>query len=331
MKISIIIPVYNTENYLKSCLDSVLDQSFTDFEVLLVDDGSKDASGVICDEYALKDSRVRVFHQANSGVSIARNLALLEACGEWICFVDSDDVILPDYLEDMVSAITEDVCLVMANISDYRMAGVIQEDIHLSGEPMARYILEHSVLNLSGPVAKLFNRNILLSNHISFPEDIRYGEDFVFFLKYLNCIEALTILKAINYNVSFRQGSLSTVLYSFDSEYQCFLTCLKELSLFSSRLSVSPAEHDRFVWSNKVSDMFLRCPKSLYAGTDQYSWKEKMEKLKTIPIEYYQYFGTWFRPQGFSSWCVSTMVKKRWFTLLLLTGRIFEFFKKMMV
>ena len=331
MKISVIIPVYNTGNYLKSCLDSVLGQSFTDFEVLLVDDGSKDDSGVICDEYALKDSRVRVFHQVNSGVSNARNLALSEACGEWICFIDSDDVVLPDYLEDMVSAITEDVCLVMANISDCRMVGVIQEDIHLSGEQMVRYILEHSVLNLSGPVAKLFNRRILLSNHISFPEDIRYGEDFVFFLKYLNCIEALTIRKAINYNVSFRQGSLSTMLYSFNSEYQCFLTCLKELSLFSSRLCVSPAEHDRYVWGNKVSDLFLRCPKSLYAGIDQYSWKEKMEKLKTIPKEYYQYFGTWFRPQGFSSWCVSTMVKKRWFTPLLLTGRIFEFFKKMMV
>ena len=90
-KISVIIPVYNAESTLRRCVDSVLAQTFTDFECLLINDGSKDKSGEICDEYAIRDSRVRVFHKENGGVSSARNVGLDNATGEWIAFVDSDD------------------------------------------------------------------------------------------------------------------------------------------------------------------------------------------------------------------------------------------------
>mgnify|MGYP003408173130 CR=1 FL=1 len=90
-KISIIVPVYNTERYLSKCIDSILSQSFTVFELLLINDGSKDNSGTICDQYAVNDSRVRVFHKENGGVSSARNLGLENARGEWVTFVDSGD------------------------------------------------------------------------------------------------------------------------------------------------------------------------------------------------------------------------------------------------
>ena len=90
-KISVIIPVYNAESTLRRCVDSVLAQTFTDFECLLINDGSKDKSGAICDEYARKDSRVKVFHKENGGVSAARNVGLDNARGEWVTFVDSDD------------------------------------------------------------------------------------------------------------------------------------------------------------------------------------------------------------------------------------------------
>lgn len=97
-KVSVIVPVYKAEKYLHRCVDSILAQTFTDFEVLLIDDGSPDRSGEICDEYAKKDSRVRVFHKENGGVSSARNVGLKEAKGEWITFSDSDDEMLPDAL-----------------------------------------------------------------------------------------------------------------------------------------------------------------------------------------------------------------------------------------
>lgn len=90
-KISVIVPVYNVEKYLPRCIDSILAQTFTDFELLLIDDGSSDYSGKICDEYAKNDERIRVFHQENGGVSSARNIGLDNAKGEWISFVDSDD------------------------------------------------------------------------------------------------------------------------------------------------------------------------------------------------------------------------------------------------
>ena len=172
MSISVIIPVYNTASYLPACLDSVLAQTFADFELLVVDDGSTDTSPAICDDYARRDARVKVFHQANAGVSVARNLALSHACGKWVCFVDSDDTVLPDYLKDMVSVTTDDDCLVMGNISDPLFQGLVTEDVTLQGEDMVRYMLSHQLFNLCGPVAKLFSRRVLQENNISFPAGI---------------------------------------------------------------------------------------------------------------------------------------------------------------
>ena len=110
-KISVIIPVYNAESTLRRCVDSVLAQTFTDFECLLIDDGSKDRSGAICDEYAARDSRIRAFHKENGGVSSARNLGLDNATGEWIAFVDSDDWAGEKYLESFSEYLDADLII----------------------------------------------------------------------------------------------------------------------------------------------------------------------------------------------------------------------------
>ena len=102
-KISVIIPVYNVENYLKRCLNSVLNQTLKDIEIICVNDGSTDDSAQICEEYALKDERFSVFHQENKGVSAARNKGLSLAEGEYICFIDSDDSIKENYLSHLLS------------------------------------------------------------------------------------------------------------------------------------------------------------------------------------------------------------------------------------
>ena len=104
-EVSIIIPVYNMEDYLERCMDSVLAQSFTDYEVLLVDDGSTDSSGSICDGYAAGDGRIHVIHKENGGLSDARNAGLDRACGRYVFFLDSDDRILPEMLEKTVQEI----------------------------------------------------------------------------------------------------------------------------------------------------------------------------------------------------------------------------------
>ena len=102
-KISVIVPVYNVEQYLYKCIDSILSQSFQDFELILVNDGSIDNSARICDEYAQNDKRIRVIHKENGGVSQARNVAISLAIGEYIAFVDSDDYVLPNMYENLVS------------------------------------------------------------------------------------------------------------------------------------------------------------------------------------------------------------------------------------
>ena len=106
-KISVIVPVYKAEAYLRRCVDSILAQTFQDFEVLLIDDGSPDRSGEICDEYARKDRRVRVFHKENGGVSSARNVGIEKALGTWIMFVDADDWLCADTISYCSSFFSE--------------------------------------------------------------------------------------------------------------------------------------------------------------------------------------------------------------------------------
>lgn len=106
-KISIIVPVYKSQDYIDRCIKSILGQSYQDFELILVDDGSPDQAGIICDEYARKDDRIKVIHQNNSGQSVARNNALKVATGDYYCFIDSDDYVADDLLERLYSLITK--------------------------------------------------------------------------------------------------------------------------------------------------------------------------------------------------------------------------------
>lgn len=175
MTISFIIPVYNTDNFLDKCIQSVLSQRFTDFEVLLINDGSKDDSGAICDSYAQKDKRVKVFHQENKGVSAARNKGLDHALGEWIFFVDSDDFILDNsliFLENKENILIKDI--VMFKTSTLRESVITNdktngESVRLTNE-LWRYI---------------FKKEIIVENQIRFI-NIKYGEDFNFIAKYFS-------------------------------------------------------------------------------------------------------------------------------------------------
>ena len=106
-QVSIIVPVYEVEKYIRKCIESIQAQTFSDFELILVDDGSKDASGRICDEYAKKDKRIRVIHKENKGVSAARNDGIKDSMGEYICFIDADDWIEKTMLESCINNIIE--------------------------------------------------------------------------------------------------------------------------------------------------------------------------------------------------------------------------------
>lgn len=140
-KISVIIPIYNTEPYLRRCLDSVLSQSYKNLEILLIDDGSKDGSGSICDEYSTQYENVRTFHLENGGVCKARNFALTQITGEWFSFVDSDDWLEKDFFKVLYENAVENGCTVSGcgyyMDTEYRLVNKFSNKILVLDSPKA--------------------------------------------------------------------------------------------------------------------------------------------------------------------------------------------------
>lgn len=201
-QISIIVPVYNVDKYLARCLDSILAQSFTDFEAILVDDGSKDQSGAICDDYAKRDARFRVLHVENAGVCHARNLGIKESSGEWIYFSDADDELMPNGLEEMFSSVSNGVELVSASYIRNDNGTVVPEripssDIVYTKEEFIAELFKFRSRNCERYCwNKLFKKAVIVDNQLSFDESMVYREDVYFLFCYLvscqgtvNCIK----------------------------------------------------------------------------------------------------------------------------------------------
>lgn len=213
--VSIIVPVYNAELYLRRCIDSILNQEYNDFELLLVNDGSTDSSGSICDEYAEKDSRIRIFHKGNSGVSDSRNLAISQAKGTYLQFLDSDDWITPDATKLFVRAAEETHCdMVIADF--YRVIGDrvsqkgdIEDDSVLTREDFASYMMENPADFYYGVIwNKLYRREIIEKWELRMDKDISWCEDFMFNLEYIRYAETFYALKTPIYYYVKRKGSL---------------------------------------------------------------------------------------------------------------------------
>ncbi|MCI7182201.1 MAG: glycosyltransferase [Schaedlerella sp.] len=213
--VSIIVPVYNAEKYLHRCIDSILNQEFGDFELLLMDDGSTDSSGAICDEYAEKDSRIRVFHKENTGVSDTRNMALDNAEGTYLQFLDSDDWITSDATRLFVRTAQENNCDLV--ISDfYRVVGErlsrkgdIEDDAVMSLEEFASHMMENPADFYYGVLwNKLYRRDIVETWHLRMASDISWCEDFMFNLEYIRHAERFCALQAPLYYYVKTKGSL---------------------------------------------------------------------------------------------------------------------------
>lgn len=172
MKLSVIVPVYNTEKYLAECIDSILAQSFQDFELILVDDGSKDNSEKICDEYATTDSRIHVIHQPNGGVTAARSNGVKNAKGEWITFVDADDTIPEDSLENLMAATGSMTDIVIARYDDRTYPE------SLSLEEYRRCCISGRQVH-SGPFARAFRSRLFNDQTFDIPREIIRGEDMI--------------------------------------------------------------------------------------------------------------------------------------------------------
>lgn len=214
--VSIIIPVYNSDRTLHKCVDSVLSQLFTDWELLLIDDGSTDGSGRICDEYVSKDKRIKVFHKENGGVSSARNLGIDNSNGLWLTFIDSDDWIEKGYLSDLLLDNNVDF------VATYYVADGWKNWVSLPFTDKTYNIenmhdfLNECILKLIFPFGKLFRRDIIEKYRLRFDEKLSYGEDTLFVYNYLRYINSARVTSQSMYHyICNSVGSLSKKRHSW--------------------------------------------------------------------------------------------------------------------
>lgn len=205
--ISIVIPVYNVEKYLSRTVESVLAQTFKNFELILVDDGSSDTSGEICDIYSRRDKRIRVFHNENSGAYNARIYGVSQAKGMWIMFVDADDTITQTACLDLLNLDTDDYDIIIGTLNlnnksifKHQRIGVLDKLNYIE----ALLLGDTSI----GPCAKLFKSN-LFSNKYICPKHITNNEDLLMLLYISTKIEKVYISNVICYNYLFRDESVS--------------------------------------------------------------------------------------------------------------------------
>lgn len=209
-KISIIVPVYNAEKYLNRCIDSILSQSLKDFEVLLIDDGSTDKSGTICDEYAKKDNRIRVFHKENGGVSSARNVGLDEAKGEYISFIDSDDWVVPIYLAELLSLYHGNIDLTECSYIYYGNEQILfkTEFVETDSESYLEKLFQNKRFYEGFLWVKLFKATLI--TNLRFDSKLAYNEDRVFIAQYvLKCRKVATTQNCLYYYDNTHANAMS--------------------------------------------------------------------------------------------------------------------------
>lgn len=224
--ISVIIPVYNTEQYLRRCMDSVLAASYQDFEVLLIDDGSTDGSEKICREYCWRDPRIRFFKQTHAGVSAARNRGIAECLGEWIVFIDSDDFISQNYFSLIMRPACQRQDLLIFEYAGYHKGDGKIKDKKISGRRImpvfygeadrirfirrflkGRPLLDGRKASLLSSWAKAYRSSLIRERGLRFPEDLAVGEDRLFNLFYYAGMESCMYIPKTVYYAEVRSGS----------------------------------------------------------------------------------------------------------------------------
>ncbi|MBB6502407.1 glycosyltransferase family 2 protein [Pedobacter cryoconitis] len=283
--LSIIVPVYNTELYISRCIESIIDQVFTDFELLLINDGSPDNSGAICDDYALRDKRIHVYHQKNQGVSVARNYGLDKATGEFVIFIDSDDWIDPVFLENYLIELKEypTQLIYQGLINEFK-----DEQTYLR-LPARRYNNNEITMALfevelrqclGGACNKIFNRTIIEEYGIRFEPSLSYGEDKIFTLQYCQNINSITLLDNCNYHYNrTMENSLSNLhhpseklIQLIELEYDLF-KCIEQK--FNNTQFIE-AVRGRYLSINKYALLSMYRPNVLKAKSVRTAQFEKI-------------------------------------------------------
>jgi glycosyltransferase involved in cell wall biosynthesis len=305
-KISVIVPVYKVEQYLHRCIDSILSQSFTDFELILVDDGSPDNCGKICDEYAEKDNRVRVFHKPNGGVSSARNLGLDNACGEFIVFIDSDDSVDKDYFAELVSfscAYNTDFVVI-----DVLKTPIVDETVFLQKQDFNLLFSRYKLDKFSPPWGKLFKRKLIEQTRLRFNSKVHIGEDVMFVLLYILNIKDLVLLKSDKYIYErTRPGSLTKCSFTPEIELAGKIEIERVFDLLVETLNLGGADIECFSYN-----LQLYTERTLNSIMKLSNRKNRIIYLSSLDLTLYLKYK---KPYSWKESIILFLLKRRWFYL----------------
>ncbi|WP_373174027.1 glycosyltransferase family 2 protein [Bacteroides finegoldii] len=259
-KISIVIPVYNTSKFLDGCLRSIRNQSFADFEVILVNDGSSDDSGIICERYANSDNRFRVLHQKNAGVTIARKNGVMVSRGEWVCFVDSDDTLPSEALQILYSRVNKNTDIII---------GCLQKKDFIENVKSTRQYRSELILGkiLPGPVAKLFRRELFDESVFDIPRKIVKGEDMLMNIRLSFKTEK---------EIVFINEKVYNYLCHSESSFHQFVTSIEYEDLFHQLRITSIPLKERHNYLNECVEIGLGVWNYFYGYSYRVpsSWKE---------------------------------------------------------
>ncbi len=284
--ISVIVPVYKTQEYLPQCIESILGQSFSDLELILIDDGSPDNSGEICDAYAEKDPRVRVFHIPNGGVSNARNTALNNARGRWVVFVDSDDWIEGDYLKNFHDAVgaSSSISLAISGVRQVFKQGNSYQLVYKPATLPAQDAFFERKLYRNGFIAgKFYDRNLIEQYQLRLDTALSLGEDFIFMCHFLPHAQEVTFVEPIGYVYRmFSAGSLSERYWPFEHEKRLldeFLNCCSHFVEKSGQ--IMPQDMRVF-----LRYYVLRAAAAVYRPEHLQARAQRIETLKMLAQQY---------------------------------------------
>lgn len=294
-KVSIIVPVYKVEQYIEKCIQSILGQSYRNFELILIDDGSPDSSGSICDRYAAEDSRVRVVHKQNEGVSVARNTGLDIATGDYITFIDSDDYVSEYYLKHLLTAIVSgNVDLV---VEGYMRVYADRADIltypQIKCVPQ-QYSLLFSECGLQkncSPWGKLFRRSVIVAHGLRFTPKVHLGEDIIFVLNYISYTKGIAVINETDYYYVQREGSLAKRLNSVDSEIEGYLQFCTSVEMLKQRCGLD--EESLCLLYRGSTHLLDRCKVAISRIADSRQRMNSFKRMDWMPLLRYKRFNSW--------------------------------------
>lgn len=256
--ISIIVPVYNVEGYLDRCITSLINQTYKNLEIILIDDGSKDGSGAICDKYASLDSRIKVIHKENGGVSLARNLGLDVASGEYIGFVDSDDYVENGMYEALYNvAVLENADITTCGFTQVRVNGNAKvNDIDLSidwsKENIIKNYFKQGIVKelMYSPCNKLYKKSLV--KELRFSEKYHMGEDILFIFQCVERMNKLSCAKGAFYHYVMRENSAMTS--SFSKKRLDYIYAIREIQrVCNEKYPYAVSEVDLWVYRHVLN------------------------------------------------------------------------------